>query len=495
MTLSPIDIPTLFQQSNTATMQSLPAPVLPMIPHNSRSFTMDTMIQYRLKVKLTRTFRLVLPHLVREQLEQLQLTCQTMDSLVRHYIWYRPSFHRHPTYDPLTVFQRFLTHLPHLRPITQETIQELCLSPMEEFLYDRVPKHFFTTLTQYIPNLRSLNLSRSTFFSSLPQHPWRWQHLTSLDLSFVEHLSDPLLVQLAVFLPSLCLIRLDGTRVNHGVGQLAHHCDHLSSLSLKKITTLSDEALVALAKFRSIHVAELDISECRQVSSLGLEVVARYCVHLSWLGMAHTPVSLATLRRWDHRFWKYLDIAYCTRLHEDILLHHQQQQPEDRMDKYYGDILAASSSTQVTKSPPSLYNLIIRAPQLEHLSLSMPVIQHLLTVHSQQPTNKLIDVDGDFNTGPSVSKVNRLTIHELPEHTPLSTLDDLITLFPKLQHLKLVRGYYETDYMHLSFSPGDDDKSNNTITEETITTYQPISTLVSVVLEQQRDLLEGPSMW
>jgi hypothetical protein len=296
-------------------------------------------------------------------------------------------------------------------------------------------------------------------------------------------MSDPLLVQLAVSLPQLCLIRLDGTPVNHGVGQLAHHCDQLRSLSLTRATHLTDEALVALAKFRNIHVTELDISECRKVTTVGLDVLAKYCIHLSWLGLAHTPLTLATLRRWDHRFWKYLDIASCQQLHDDLTAEPQQPQQQWN-EKYQDDILATATTPLPTKASLSLYDLIIKAPKLQHLSLSMPVIQHLL---SALPA--LIDVDGD-----SPSQVDRLSIHDLPEHTPLSTLDDLRRLFPKLQHLTLVRGYYQSDYKHLSSYPDEEDRTTaTTITEESIKSYR--HGLASLVLEQRRDLLEGPSLW
>jgi hypothetical protein len=246
---------------------------------------------------------------------------------------------------------------------------------------------------------------------------------------------------------------------------------------------LTDEALVALAKFRNIHVTELDISECRKVTTVGLDVLAKYCIHLSWLGLAHTPLTLATLRRWDHRFWKYLDIASCQQLHDDLTA--QPQQPQQQWnEKYQDDILATTTTPPPTKASLSLYDLIIKAPKLQHLSLSMPVIRHLL---SALPA--LIDVDGD-----SPSKVDRLSIHDLPEHTPLSTLDDLRRLFPKLQHLTLVRGYYQSDYKHLSFSFDEDDRTPvTTITEESIKSYR--HGFASLVLEQRRDLLEGPSLW
>lgn len=474
---SSIDIPTMFDHDRFPAMT---------LPTNS---SMDTYRQFGHEAKFARLFRHVLPYLNHSQLRQVQLVNRTMDTVVRRHVWRQPSFHNHPTSSPLVVFRRFLSHLPHFRPVTQQTIHTLCLCPMDESLYDRVPKDFLITLTRWIPHLRTLNLSRATFFSasSLPPAHWQWQHLTSLDVSYVEHMSDPLLVQLAVSLPQLCLIRLDGTPVNHGVGQLAHHCDQLRSLSLTRATHLTDEALVALAKFRTIHVTELDISECRKVTSVGLDVVAKYCVHLSWLGLANTPLTLATLRQWDHRFWKYLDIASCQQLHDDLKAHPQQQQLQQPWnEKYQGDILATATTPPPTKASLSLYDLIIKAPKLQHLSLSMPVIHHLL---SALPA--LIDVDGD-----SPSQVDRLSIHDLPEHTPLTTLDDLRRLFPKLQHLTLVRGYYQSDYKHLSFSPEEEEHITNTtatITEESIKSYR--HGLASLVLEQRRDLLEGPSLW
>ncbi|CAO3593829.1 unnamed protein product [Absidia cylindrospora] len=245
------------------------------------------------------------------------------------------------------------------------------------------------------------------------------------------------------------------------------------------------------------------------ISAAGLDVVARFCVHLSWLGLAHTPISLATLRTLDHRFWKYLDIAYCDRLHQDInTIPYQQQQQQQQQQRHYDDDILAPSAT-TTKSHKSLYELIICAPQLQHLSLSMPVLQHLLAVHRRQPNNNVL-VNVDVDDAPahylprSPSQVDRLVIHNLPEHTPLSMLDDLAALFPKVKHLKLVRDYYQTDYLHLSFSPGDNQGNQGkkthhgaVITEETIKSYRPVASasLMSIVMEQRRDLLEGPSMW
>ncbi|KAI8099136.1 uncharacterized protein BX664DRAFT_320488 [Halteromyces radiatus] len=496
---SPNNITTMFEQLSVSVSPTQyhwqPTVSSPILPKSSN------LQQYIILRRLIKVLPILLPYIPTRDLHQLQLVCRSIDPYIQRYVWKRPSFHNDSMHDALTLFQRFLQRLPDMRPSTRQAIRELYLTPMEESLYERVPKDFFRTLVQYTNNLSHLNMSRATFFSSasLPPNHWQWQQLTSLDLSYVEHLTDPLLVKLATSLPQLRLVRLDGTRVNHGVSQLAYHCDHLSSLSLKH-TSLTDEALTGIAKFRTIHITELDISACRHLSSASLDILARYCIHLTWLGLAYTSISLETLRRLDHRYWKYLDIAHCHWLHQHMTTSSSSlASNEKEITSYRHDILAPSSSSPTSfPSPRSLYDLIISAPQLQHLSVSMPVVQHLLSVrHDLQQKEKLVDVNNA-----SSSHVRYLVLHDLPEQTPISFLDDLQLLFPKARHIKLVRGYYESDSLLGSYSSDIQDAFNHTvITEESIKDYcskarqsSPFS-VVSIVLEQHRELLEGQSMW
>ncbi|KAI8069683.1 hypothetical protein BC940DRAFT_297288 [Gongronella butleri] len=441
-----------------------------------------------------RALRLCLPYVPVKTLKELQTTCAGVDAVVREYVWRRPAFHASPTADALTLFQRFLVALPGLRQATRSCIRDLQLTGMDESMYERVPKDFFTQLLRYTPALLTLNLARASFFdrSNLPKTAQSFAQLTTLDVSGVEHMSDPLLLQLALLLPQLRLVRLDNTRVNHGVGQLAYHCDHLHSLSLKK-TLLTDEALVAIAKFRKIYLTELDIAFCAKVTEAGLTMLARYCTHLSWFGVANSPISLATLRRWDHRFWKYLDISHCEQLHKDIA--------SSTMSSAADEAPSSSSPSSDASKPAtkdkhdSLYDLLMNAPQLQHLSLSMPVMRYLLA------TSRAHQAQGTITAASGVrpSPLNRLILHDLPEHSPLTLIDDIVALFPRISYIKMVRGYYENDFMLGTYSQSTrsiDDKTRQDINDRTIKAYTPVHATrpLTLVLENQRDLVPGLGM-
>ncbi|ORX57524.1 hypothetical protein DM01DRAFT_1334135 [Hesseltinella vesiculosa] len=457
--------PTFFQQK-VSPYNPFRAPASPVLSEQNQ------LSQHHFD-QLIRAIRHVLPFLPSWSLHELQCTCSQVEPIVRDFLWRRPQFQSHPTFDSLTLLQRFLKALPSLRQVTRQTIRDLQLTHIHESLYERVPKTFFTDLIAYTPAILTINLAHASFFdfSHLPRTdiqppvPWQFSRLTSLDVSHVAHMTDPLLLQLATALPQLCLIRLDGTQVDHGVGQLAYHCDHLHSLSLKN-TPLTDEALVAIAKFRKIHLTELDLAGCGKITEAGLTMLARYCSHLSWFGVASSPISLATLQRWDHRFWKYLDIAYCSQLHQDIRL-------------------SPPSPTSQAKGM-TLYQLIMDAPQLQHLGLSIPVLHYLLAAFQRQ-------------SQPSKSRISRLILHELPEHTPLALVEDILSLFPRLSYLKLVRGYYESDFLHGTYTSSTrpiQDLARPDITDHTLQAYKPAraNEPLTLLLENQRELVLGTSM-
>ncbi|CAO3593830.1 unnamed protein product [Absidia cylindrospora] len=82
----------MFQQRSTA-------PLSPQVDHyrfTTALFnnTASTNEQIRIQASLSRRFKLILRYLTREAIQQLQLTCRAMDSLVRDHVWHRPSFHK-----------------------------------------------------------------------------------------------------------------------------------------------------------------------------------------------------------------------------------------------------------------------------------------------------------------------------------------------------------------------------------------------------------------
>ncbi|CAO3611135.1 unnamed protein product [Cunninghamella blakesleeana] len=406
-----------------------------------------------------KVFQLSVPYVNKSTLQELQCVCKSMDNFIVNHLWKSPLFHNHSVNDSLTMLQKFLDQLPHLRQSTSHAIQKLDFSYIEESLYERVPKDFFYKIVKYAPKLITLNLSYTKFMNiySLPKKElnWKLEHLTSLNVSFMDHMTDQLLLELATHLPQLCLIRLDATKVNMGVAQLTHFCDHLSSLSLRQ-TQINDEALVSLAKFRTIHVSELDISQCPNITSVSLNALAKYCIHLSWLGLASTAISKNSLQQFDNRFWKYLDISQCPQLHKDLITDNQNPSP----------IYSTSTSTGIKKPLKSIYQLIITAPSLEYLILSVSTINYLLNTHSQLQINSLIPVP--YNS-PSI--VNRLVIYGLKEHTPLAFIEKLILLFPVLKYIKLMRDYFESDFLYGSYSTTNNSSIALTITENNIRNY------------------------
>ncbi|KAI9307694.1 hypothetical protein BJ944DRAFT_261515 [Cunninghamella echinulata] len=416
-------------------------------------------------------------------LQELQCTCKYMDNFIVSYLWKKPLFHNHSINDSLTMFRKFLDQLPHLRQSTCQVIRELDFTCIEESLYERVPKDFFHKLVKYTPKLMTLNLSHTNFMNihSLPKKELNWQlkFLTSLDASYMEHMTDQLLLDLAIHLPQLHLIRLDSTKVNMGVGQLTHHCDLLSSLSLKQ-TQINDEALIALAKFRTIHISELDISHCSNITSTGLNMLAKYCIHLSWLGLAYTNISMATLQRFDNRFWKYLDISQCQQLHKDLINNNQNPSILDNF------------STEIKKASKTIYDSITAAPNLEYLLVSTPTIDYLLNMYKQYQMNSLIP---ESYTSPSI--VNRLVIYGLREHTPLNFIEDLKLLFPVVKHIKIMRNYFESDFFYGSYSTTDKPPITTTITENNLKKYyirniknEPIV----IEVQNQNEIVESTNM-
>ncbi|KAF9181729.1 hypothetical protein BGZ51_005232 [Haplosporangium sp. Z 767] len=97
---------------------------------------------------------------------------------------------------------------------------------------------------------------------------WSLTHLTSLSLRHCTALTDMGVIQLiAASSPYLKQIDLTECRLitNLTVQVIAHLCNQLEDLSLKKCSKLTDDALVELAQ-RCTRLQKIDIGQCRRVS-------------------------------------------------------------------------------------------------------------------------------------------------------------------------------------------------------------------------------------
>ncbi|KAG0745552.1 hypothetical protein G6F29_004155 [Rhizopus arrhizus] len=243
------------------------------------------------KTTLSSIFTHVLPHLNRQDIVICSLLNRNFYHLTFDWIWKSPEFNQISyIHSGLYMFNRFLLLLPSFRSSTLNKIRSIDLSDIQETLYERVHSEFFKLLIRHLPNLSHLNLSHALFFSnhSLPSEKWCLPNLCELDLSDCPNVTDEMLVTLA----RGCR-RLSTLKINHlsrhkgrGLAAFAAECDHLESVSVSQNPWMGDEGLIALAKFRHIHLRHLDLSGCPSITSVGLDFIVRYCVHLQSFSLA-----------------------------------------------------------------------------------------------------------------------------------------------------------------------------------------------------------------
>lgn len=390
---------------------------------------------------------------------------QKFNMVVSKLLWEAPNFHKvSHIHDSLYMLNRFLSYLPTIRPETLAQIHRIDISNMEVSLYEHVNPDFFRLFVKYChQGLATLNMANVQFFThkSLPKTNEIWQlpQLTTLDLSHCDQVNDDMIVSIARGCRRLIHVRLDRLTRHKGKGlaALAAECDHLQSVSIRYNTALEDQALVALGKFRHIRLKELDITGCRRITPVGLEVLGKYAAHLTYLSLAQTSCRLEDLK-------KFVCISRRTQL------------------------LDISACKQLAKQQQALAEWIWQSEfhHLKHLAMDTATATAIVKISQTQLIDVLLHV----------RQVTRLTLANLPEHTPLSYLYELLMVFPNLEYITFKRAYFETDFMLGTYrTPSPEDEE--CITDVTLDRFNGDQAYViaSMIHEREDDIDCNPMNW
>lgn len=363
-------------------------------------------------------------------------------------IWKEPDFNKFSyVHDALFMFNKFLAQVQKTRPTTLSKIQSLDLFNIQETLYDQVNPNFFRIIVQYCHNLRRLDLSNAEFLShkSLPKDYWSLPQVTVLNLSNCSQVNDDMIVNIARGCRQLIRVTLDNlSRLKgKGLAGLAAECDQLEYVSARFNTSMEDQALTALAKFRHIRLHSLDLTGCTKLTSVGFEILARYCAHLTSLSLSQTSCQLAELRKFICilRNTRVLDISGCKNLLKDEI----------------ADWIWNSEFHQLKEltMDTSIANAIVHKSQIQ-----------------------LVDA--------TIRQVTVLTLINLPERTPISYLYELLTVFPYLEHVSFKRAYFETDFMLGTYrTPSPEDEEY--ITDANIERFNYSQSHVHVAMIKERE--------
>lgn len=404
----------------------------------------------------------IIPHLDTGSLAQCARVSRHFNRESNKAIWRAPNFQDGYLYNPLRLLNRFIDLLPELRPETQALVTTLDLSHIEESLYENVRPHFFDALTRYTPNLQVLKMVKTSFLTvSSVRGTGRLPHLRALDLSYCEHVSDDLLVELAPRVPRLAYLRLDSLGSDaggeRGLAAFADHCDDLTSVSIRYNDTITNGALTALAKFGKIHVKEVDLTGCAYVTPVGLAAMARFNINLQYLSLAKTACdanhAIAFLTGRSARYLRHLDLGFCASLDNPAAA--------DRI---------ANVLWNEADHP---------APSLECLAISMPVAEAML------------------GRGPCPCPITLLVVHGLRQNTPMQLLTALLASFPSARHIAFTRDEPEDDeYMPMSFYSDvpDPSTSRRYINQDTVKQFNLCQSNVLVTLTNDREKIDGLTM-
>ncbi|CDS05007.1 hypothetical protein LRAMOSA07537 [Lichtheimia ramosa] len=401
----------------------------------------------------------VIPHLDTGSLAQCAKVNRHFNRECNKAIWRAPSFQDGYLYNPLRLLNRFIDLLPVLRPETQALVTVLDLSHIEESLYESVRPHFFDALTRYTPNLQVLKMVKTSFLTlSSVRGTGRLEYLRALDLSYCEHISDDLLVELAPRVPRLAYLRLDSLGSDaggeRGLAAFADHCDSLESVSIRYNDTITNGALTALAKFGKIHVKEVDLTGCAYVTPIGLAAMARFNINLQYLSLAKTACdvnhAIAFLTGRSARYLRHLDLGFCASL---------------------DDPMAADRIASV------LWNEAERpAPSLECLAISLSVAKAML------------------GRGPCPCPILFLVVHGLHQDTPMQLLTALLASFPSARQIAFTRDEPEDEYMSFYSDVPDPSTSRHYINQDTIKQFNLCQNNVLVTLTNDREKIDGLTM-
>ncbi|KAG2213960.1 hypothetical protein INT47_001230 [Mucor saturninus] len=435
-----------FNQSYSSDSRNKPASDDQHIDFSMDEFC-NLLSQPPIESKLYRIIPLVYPYLSTVDI----LVCASASSTLNHvfdYVYNKPNFQKLSyIHDALFMFNKFLFHLPKIREKNLSKIEALDLSNIQETLYDPVNPNFFRILVQYCRKLLILDLSHSDFFmhKSLPKHHWQLPHLTVLNLSDCSQVTDEMLVSIARSCRAITHVALDNLTRHKGQGlaAFASDCDSLTSVSVRFNTAMEDQALTALAKFRHIRLFTLDLTGCKKITSVGLTMIARYCAHLTRLSLSQTVCTLIELR-------KFICILRSTH------------------------VLDISGCKQLDKNQVANWICNSQFLKLKEITMDTSI------------ANAIVQFQGKNNNATTVPHVTNLTLTQLAEHTPMSCLYELLTVFPSLERVSFQRAYFETDFMLGTYrAPSPEDEAY--ITDANLERYNRTQTGVHAVMLKEED--------
>nr|XP_048289474.1 dynein regulatory complex subunit 6 isoform X1 [Myodes glareolus] len=170
--------------------------------------------------------------------------------------------------------------------------------------------------------LRELNLTNCSLLgdTSILRLSERCFNLHYLSLRNCEHLTD-MAIEFLTNMLSLISIDLSGTLItNEGLSTLSRH-RRLRELSLSECTNITDLGIRSYCK-TSLHLEHLDVSYCAQLTDDIIKSVAIFCTRITSLNIAGCPKitdgGLEALSAKCH-YLHILDISGCILLTDQIL--------------------------------------------------------------------------------------------------------------------------------------------------------------------------------
>ena len=116
--------------------------------------------------------------------------------------------------------------------------------------------------------------------------PWGFHHLTSIDLSNCDGISDIGVSAIAEGCHQLTWINLSCCRSisDTGVSAIAEGCHQLASICLGGCDSISDIGVSALAE-GCRHLTSINLHGCQKVSDIGVSAIAEGCRHLTSINL------------------------------------------------------------------------------------------------------------------------------------------------------------------------------------------------------------------
>ena len=172
----------------------------------------------------------------------------------------------------------------------------------------------YEVITENLTSLRSLGITNSLLAQVNNVNVIRnLRNIQILDFSHCNSLYDGTLVLLASFctrLTSLSLNHCNNVR-GHDLSLIIDACSELKALSFSG-TSLDDTSLIQ-CNWKKVHLKELDISWCRNITEHGLLKVLPLLGELNYLrlcscGYGHAITDGVLQILWDHQTLQLLDV-------------------------------------------------------------------------------------------------------------------------------------------------------------------------------------------